>query len=845
MLTPSANFNTLRERPGNHITQKCIVEVGNYALTAKGASATANSTFSSDWPASAVINGDRTHINAGAASVAENGIGGGVYQGSVVSDGSGNLSTEEYVSIDLGQLRRINRIKLIFWPEDTKNGNLGAIAPKDFTISIGTVLDAGYGEGGYGDGGYGGSGGGLSAWSGLVDKSSEIGKDAVTIAAGVVTGNTNDMVVFEDPTAQTIQYVRVSISKLQAAGVRTRIVAIELTLAVDISTTVASSSRRRSKDYHLSRRQATQLQLSLRNLDGRFNALHTPTTAQIAAGWFNPSIRPNLEIRYYAGFSGVNGQMFSGFIDSWSFDSENRMVNVTARDFFKFLIKPKVSTKLKTSWSLESLVELVANYQNFPSNMMTLDTTTISPAYFMPKDKTVQTVLNDLQDATGRGEIYFDEFGVLNFRSYLSVIKHIWFQGSAADFQGGTDVLHSDATTEPGSLLIANMAGVYYREANWYSILSPELSGKVQFDDLQAAVQTGPATSIDLFIRVTDDGGVTFTPWREILPGDRGLISKWNQWYSQIQIWARLRTSDTTTTPKLLDFTVGYTSRGGSNMVGPTADWTTKDTTTLNGMTRKLTDQVGGANYMISKAIVKSKPTFVSAGTITAWQGTYNGAAVSASNPMFVNAGVTTILVDFGDTKFDIPQTVNMTLGSATAVATLSDDPSKPTLTITATVAGTITALTISGSPFVQNGIVEAISVAADDIVADYGTNEDTLENDYIDNDKLALSIADSKIELFGQGPLDWIEEAPVRFTPNAQINDRVTVIDRFSELNADYVAIGLSDQITSDGVGFSAETRAELVKIGSAGYNMTQAAYFGGGAYYYSEFRFGGDLTL
>lgn len=845
MLTPSANFNTLRERPGNHITQKCVIETGNYALTAKGATAEALTTFSADWPASALINGDRTHINAGAPAAAENGIGGGVWQGSTAANGAGVIAVPEVLTINLGQVRRINRIKLIFWPEDTKNGNLGAIAPEEFTIDIGTDLSTVFGEGGFGDGGFGGADGDMAPWSGLVDKSSEIGKAATTIAAGVVTGNTNDMNVFEDPTAQEVQYVRVTIPKLQAGSVRARVVAIEVTLAVDVSSAVMASSRRRAKDYHLSRRQATQLQLTLRNGDGRFNDLHTPTETEIAAGWFNDSIRPNLEIRYFSGFSGVNGQMFTGTIDSWEPDSETRQVKVTARDFYKFLIKPKLSPKLKTSWSLEALVELVANYQNFPSNMMILDTTTISPAYFMPKDKTVQTVLNELQDATGRSEIFFDEVGRLNFRSYLSVINHIWFQGSAADFQAGTDVNDTDATTEPGALILASVGAVYEREGNWYSVLSPELAGKVEFNDLEAAIQTGPATSIDLFLRVTNDGGVTFTPWRRILPGSRGLISKWNQWYGQIQLWARLRTSDTTTTPKLLDFTVNYTSRGGSSMVGLTPDWSIKDTTTLLGLRRKLTDQVGGSNYMISKSIVKSKPTFVSSGTEIAWQGTYNGAAVSASNPFFVPVGVTTLLVDFGDTQYDVPQTVNMTLGTATATSALSSDPSKPVLTITATVAGTITVLTISGTPFVQNGVVEAIAVADDDIIADYGVNEEVLTNDYIDNEALAASIADARVVLFGQGPLDWIAEAPIRYSPNAQLNDRVTVVDRFSELNADYVAIGLSDELMSGEEGFEARTIVELVKIGSAGYDMTEAAYFGGGAYYYSEFRNGGDLAL
>lgn len=840
MQTPSSIFNTLRERPGNAITQKCVIEVGNYALTSKGASATASSEFSADWPASGAIDGDRTHINAGAAAVAENGIGRSVWQGNTLSlfgygagaygagayGGGGAMS--EWIAIDLGQLRRVNRIKIIFWPDSTKNNNLGSIGAEDFLIEkSGEPLS-------------------FSAWTGLQDKCAEIGKNPTTISAGQVTGNDNDMVVFEDPTPQSLRYVRMTASSLQSPGVRLRVVAIEITLAVDVTDAVMAMSRRRSKDYHLDHRTAAIMQLTLRNDAGRFNDRMTPTAAQITAGWFNNLIRPNLEVRYYAGFSGVNCQMFSGFIDYWEPEATGRIVKVQARDFFKFLVKPKITTKLKTSWTLEALVELVANYQNFPSNLMVLDSTTIAPAYFMPKDQTVQQVLNDLQDTTGSAEIYFDEFGRLNFRSYLTVIKHIWFQGSQADFQGGTNVNNSDATSVPGALVIANVAGVYFREANWYSALSPDFDGKVEFNTLLASTETGPATSVDFFLRVTEDGGITFTPWREIIPSNGGLISKWNHWYGQIQLWARLRTSNTATTPKLLDFTVRYTSRGGSSMVSATADWNTKDTTTLLGFKRRLTDQVGGANFMVSRSIVKSTPTFISSGSVLAWQGTYNGEAVSAANPLFVPVGTTTILVDFGDSKYNVPQTVNMTLGSAVATSSITSDPSKPTLTITATTAGTITALTISGMPFVQNGIVEAISDAEQEIVDDYGVNEDTLSNDYIDNVDLAQSIADSTILRFGQGPLDWIPEAMVQFSPNAQLNDRVTVTDRFSGIANDYVAIGLTDELSiGSDVSFTAKTTAELVKIG-AGSAQTQAAYYGsGGVFYFDNFRFGGSYQL
>lgn len=841
MQIPSANFNTLREAAGNHITQRVVIETGNFALSSKGAVATASSTFSADWPAAGAIDGDRTHINAGPAATAENRIGGSVWQSLNVADGSGNIT--ESMLIDFGQIVRANRVTLIFWPDATLNGNLGSIGFKDFSFETAANASA-FGEGGFGGGGFDTGG---DAWSDLRDKCAEIGKTPTTIVNGQVTGNTNDMVVYESDSPRGFQFLRVNISKLQAPSVRARLVAIEVTLAVDVSRFVCSIQRSRKKDYHLERRTASQVSLTLRNFDGRFNDQYVPTDSEVADGFFNQYIRPVLPIRVYGGFSGVNCQMFSGYIDYWEPDDATRLCKVQASDYLKFFQKPKLTTPLHTGFFIEGLVELTANYLNIPSNMMILDDSTISPAYFMPKEETAISIINKLQDATGNSEVYIDEFGRLLYRSYLTVLSHIWFQGSQGDWQGGTNINNTDATSDPGKLVLANSSGVYFREGNWYSALSPVLTGKVEFTDFQAAIETGLSTSVDFFIRATNDGGLTFTPWREILNGDR--ISKINQWYNQVQIWVRLRTSDTTTTPKLINFTVNYRSRGGSAMVGPTPDWSSKDITTLLGLKRRLTDQVGGTNYMVTKSIVKSKPTFLASGSVDAWIGTVNGNPISPSNPLYVTEGETEIVVDFGDTQYNPPQTVVITLGTAVATTSLTSDPSSPTLTINATVAGTITELKITGQPFIKNGTVQAITLANPRIAADFGNYIDELDNDYIDNVRLAQDIANDIIARFGNGPLDWIPQgAEMRFSPNAQLNDRVTMVSRFSNVNADYVVLGLVDDISmsGDSNSFSGKTSAELVKIGANGFAATFPAHFGSaGEFYYDNFRFGGSKDL
>ena len=500
MINPGGSYLSRQQARGNHVTQKCVIEVGNYALASQGASATASSEFSADWPAAAVVNGSLTHINAGAAGVADDGVGGGVWQGNALADADGNVT--ESIEIDLGQSRRVNRIKLIFWPDSTKNGNLGSIGPKDFLIEQ-------WYSGAY------------HAWTGLVDKCSEIGKFAgvsygggsygggsygggLDITNGQVTNNPFDMVVFEDPTPQNIQKIRISISKLQSGGVRSRIVAVEVTLAVDVSTFLKSAKRVRQKDYHLQRRTAAELDVTLINHDKRFNDKHSPTVAEIAKGFFSNSIRPHLPIRFFAGFSGLNVQMFSGTIETWNPDSKLRTVDTVSLDFLKSLVKPTITAQgLKTGWSIEALIEYVANLQNFPSNMMSLDTSTVTVGYFMPVAQNIQQILNGLQDATGDSEIYVDEYGRLNFRSYLNLVSHesiwdtqaLWNSGTLTNVETSSivdsfrrkwflidDFADGDYSTNPVWTVVENSPGTggfISAASNYLDIYVTDITGSV------------------------------------------------------------------------------------------------------------------------------------------------------------------------------------------------------------------------------------------------------------------------------------------------------------------------------------------------------------------------------
>lgn len=840
MQAVDTEFTAEREAPVNVVGYRAAMDLLNYAAAGRAASIVASSTFSADWPAAGAIDGDRTHINAGAAGAADNGVGGSTWQGNIVSGGDGSLGTPETLTITLGAVKKVNRLKLIFWPSGTKNGNLGAIAPADFLVEINPSL----------------SGGVFSAWTGLVDRNFEVGKGNVPVVNGQVTGFADDYAVMQDAALQTVGQIRITFTKLQAAAVRTRVVEIELTRAVDLSADVLAIMTKRAKDYKLNHRIAAEASITLKNYDRKYSPSHTP--ASYETDYFNSEITPNREVRIaigygaqdadalgwgqggfgggpYGGIRATRLQVFSGLLDGPQPSSDGRTVTFTARDYFKRFMR-KFTSNLLTSKSLEYLEEYMANRANFPSNLISLDTTTVAPGRFMPKDTDLLSEMQKVADATGDAEVFIDELSRMNFRSYLNVISHSFVVGSQGDFDAGTYV-HANASDNPGVLQISLSGGLYYAEGTWESALSPVLSGKVAWANLEAVIDSGPATNIDLFLRVTNDGGSTFTPYREMIPGRS--ITKMNPW-SQVQIKARLRSSDTAATPKLYQVTVKYQSRGGSNKTQAAAVFTfDASKKTLLKARQSFTDVVGGAGQIITKSIVKSNPVFVAAGASTAWRATVNGAFVSGSNPMSVPVGVTTIQADLGSSEYDVPQTVNVTFGSAVGSASISSHPSKPTITLTITRAGTITDLNISGKALVQQGTIEVDTLAGAAQLADYGVIEDTLENDYIDNQDLASDISKGVIAMH-QDPLAWLPEVVIPLTPEIQVNDRCRIVEPNLDVNEDFYPISIQHDISVvQGQAAVAKTTMEMVKVGAEG-NVPNPQHYGG-ALTFDTFRFGG----
>lgn len=279
---------------------------------------------------------------------------------------------------------------------------------------------------------------------------------------------------------------------------------------------------------------------------------------------------------------------------------------------------------------------------------------------------------------------------------------------------------------------------------------------------------------------------------------------------------AVLTSSDGAATTEVAQVRVSWTVQGGSDKFPATSVATLDAALNAVRLSQNLSDEIGGTSPIFNKAIIKSDPVYLSTGgTIPAWEAVQNGAAVSVTNKLFLNVGDTVFNLDFGETAFSVPQTVNITFEAPAAGTTaLTSHPTKPVLTVTMTTAGNVTALNVTGIPFIRKGPIEAVAQSTDALIDKFDLREFVLENDFIQTPELAQAIATTVRDAF-QNPTTWIPALSIRPFWTLQLQDRVTVKEPQAGIDGDYQVISLTHrlEISHDAVN-AAATDVVLVKI-------------------------------
>lgn len=462
MSLPNTIVDSEHAQPVNVPAYKVEWDLDNICHNAFGSSATALSS-QANYPASACIDGDKTHTNWGTLASPYGG-----WQSSVLSDGTGHFVVNEWLEINFGQSRKINRIKIFSYPKNDLlwRVNSNYLNPptnrglKSFTIQYWT-------------------GSAWQNWENLKDDRGGTGSN--TITNGVVTVNTKTYNIFKDDIGISTNKIKILIHDTQSASQPARILEVEcyrtirLDEEINIShlivetgeSTILPQNRimsieiNRRKDYEFNKYAIGQVTLTCHNYDRKLSSQYVPTPDEITnKGYFNSQIHIRQEMRLFMGFDKYGfeellkmGEFYIADLDP---NTNDMTIRITLKDKASKLLKKDVSigNKLIIDYFVEELIEYVGLQGNISVDEMVLDNTTVTVANFFPSIKNLWTTMQDLADALGKAGVFFDENGYLRYECYLQTIPHEWFQTSQADFQAGIyNPQLVDLISEPDNIL--------------------------------------------------------------------------------------------------------------------------------------------------------------------------------------------------------------------------------------------------------------------------------------------------------------------------------------------------------------------------------------------------------
>jgi hypothetical protein len=212
----------------------------------------------------------------------------------------------------------------------------------------------------------------------------------------------------------------IQIAKAQTDFDLSRIVAVEFYLAEDITERVNGYDVSIRRDTFLVTDQARDLTMGCSNVDRFFSPRYAPSSPQLADGFRNPELRPELEVKIEAGFSTTElVPLGTFFLDAIGIRPKERVANLRGRDFGKRFETTTLSEATQQSSRIEDLIELCANRANWSSSRyFPAQTENIVP-FFFPAGTTVREEIDKLAEAAPFGTVRFDERGDLRFLTYL------------------------------------------------------------------------------------------------------------------------------------------------------------------------------------------------------------------------------------------------------------------------------------------------------------------------------------------------------------------------------------------------------------------------------------------
>ena len=401
MIPVSTKFKNAQNADSNLPVSKVELLLGNYAnAAAYGTTAASSGDFSADYPASGAIDGDRTEINCGPASAADNDIGLSSWKSSGVPDNGDTVT----LTLTFSQSRTINRIKLY---------HRASHGLKTYKLS-------------YWNG----------AWVDFAATSNIVAPGQTSI----VTVGELDVIDFTE--ISTTQ-IKLTVTATQVSHDKAEVVEFEVYRKVDITDRVTGVKVSRSRDYKLANPMASSIQIDCENDDRFFSVSHAPTVSEVASGYVNSEISPGMGLIVQFGFNLYDPAFeyvgsFVGEADSVNIKPKDRSAVIVGRDGMKSLINKIDSSKLKTGVDISEAVRYVLNRANVSDYEMSIDSAGVTLYYFFSSGQDALSTIRDLVEATPDAFFYFDEYGVATFKPYAGTSNLSKIFTSEDDFEAGT-----------------------------------------------------------------------------------------------------------------------------------------------------------------------------------------------------------------------------------------------------------------------------------------------------------------------------------------------------------------------------------------------------------------------
>ena len=406
MISTSAGFKAAQAAAVNKPKIKGSLFFGNYALQQTVDSST---PFSADYPAAGAVDGDRTEINIGPYTAADNGIGKSSFKSAGIPDNGDNV----YLTVMFAAAKYINYLKLYqraghglteYWVEAMYDGNWVAIAHRVAGGSgyVGSpTMPAGYGDEPYGDTSYG------SPWPPYLEGEWSLGLAEIDLGFDVYcTG------------------IRIRPIHTEVALDPAEIVELEIFRKVDITSRMISCDIAKKRDFRFDNSLSYTAELTCDNSDKFFSSGYVPSDAERMAGFTNEDLRSGIPIKIEAGFE-VNGadefiDQFTGYLNDLGGDTTARQYQFSARDYTQFLINRKDYSRALYNTLLEDCVRYILNRYNVSNYEMTVANTYRRLVVFFSNGETGLDVIRNLAKATTDGDFYISEDGMAVFKNYAT-----------------------------------------------------------------------------------------------------------------------------------------------------------------------------------------------------------------------------------------------------------------------------------------------------------------------------------------------------------------------------------------------------------------------------------------